>query len=316
MKGRFIMLLVGVAGVLLTSAIVPAQVPPAPPAPPPAVPAPAPPVIRIQVAPAPAVAKKAVAAPKGVMVKKAQGRIMMPALPMAGFGGPQIDEEALVEQFAQQYRPILQAELHRARTVCKLSDEQRRDIAREAEWVIKDAAQRTAELQQRMMRGRRVGGPNPDPSKVIPEGFARIIRDHLTPDQAGRYRAEVESRAAEEKRAAVRDLVAMLDAELILSAEQRDKLTESLSSRWDDAWGRAAGRSSLRPGFVPFIPDPLVSPFLDQTQQAVWRAIPKQQLQGNFAAQVQFNHHFNGMVLEEGLEEDVAPARVLEAVPE
>jgi hypothetical protein len=225
----------------------------------------------------------------------------MPAMAIPAMNAPQFDEEALVEQFARQVRPILRAELHRARTICQLSDDQRREIAREGDWIIKDAAQRTAEIQQRMMRGRRVATTYPDMQKLIMEGFARIIDAHITPEQAARYRAEVASRGEERRTAAIRNLVALLDQNLILSADQRTRLTEALSTRWNEPWAQALEPSILVQNAPPNIPDPIVTPILDSTQREVWRNMPKNQS----VYYNQFGLEFGGVGLDEGLEIEV-----------
>jgi hypothetical protein len=264
MNRRAVMgVLAGVAGVFVMSAIVPAQVPaPAPPAPP--APAPAPAAVRREAVPA-----------KGIVVQKAVVRPALPAPPVAVRVAPMLDEEALVEQFTQQYRPILRAELHRARTVCQLSEDQRRAIGQDGEWIIKDAAQRSVEVQQRMVRGARVATSFPDIQKHILEGFARAINAHLTDEQAAQYRLEVASLEEERKTSAIDYLIAQLDQALILSANQRARLAETLSSRWNEPWARTLEQTRFVQNAVPEIPDPVVSPILDSTQQELWRALPK-----------------------------------------
>lgn len=201
-----------------------------------------------------------------------------------------------VQQFTQQFRPILRAELHLVRTACELTEEQRKQVARKGEGILKDAATKYAESQQKMMQPRRAGQAVslPDPRALIQEGILASLKTHLPPEQLARYQEEIDERAVNRKQLAVQNLVAKLDQDLVLSAEQRDRLGESLSSTWNDAWGQSLQMFMNIDQFFPNIPDKYVLPILNETQKKVWRNIPKTQANfwGGFGM-------FGGMMLED-----------------
>ena len=62
------------------------------------------------------------------------------------------------------------------------------------------------------------------------------MKKDLSPEQWSRYQAELDKRLASRKQIAVHYLVEALDRDLYLSDQQRTRLTESLSSQWDDSW--------------------------------------------------------------------------------
>jgi hypothetical protein len=77
------------------------------------------------------------------------------------------------------------------------------------------------------------------------------------------------------------NLVAKVDRVLILTAEQRDQLTEVLQTNWNDAWNQL---QMLMYGeqYFPLMPDAKILPLLTATQKAVWRGIPKGQVHFGF----------------------------------
>ena len=90
-------------------------------------------------------------------------------------------------------------------------------------------------------------------------------------EQATLYQEERAKRSASRKQLIVRNLVARLDHELVLSAEQRDQLSESLSSHWDDAWGQSLEMFMYDYAVLPPIPDQYIAPYLSEAQKRIWR---------------------------------------------
>jgi hypothetical protein len=230
---------------------------------------------------------KAAAIPRPETKKRGNDRapapmkIAVPAKAAAGammermMGGQAVfdpaNRAAQVQQFTQQFRPILRAELRFARTVCEPTKEQRKLLAREGNQVLKNTVEQFVEFQQMMMRGAWRGDrAYPDPRKLIQDGLTNAVKANLSPEQSARYRAEVEKWAADQKQVAVRNLVARLDQDLLLSADQRDQLCGSLSSHWDDAWCRSLVLLMHDDPFYPTIPDQHVVPFLNATQKKAW----------------------------------------------
>ena len=130
--------------------------------------------------------------------------------------------------------------------------------------------------QNRVVGGRLVERPAiPDTRQFIQEALAAAVKAHLSSSQSESYRAEIEARSAEQKRVAVVNLLAKLDQTLILSPEQRDKIEESLSSHWSDAWAHGFQSFNLDDQYLPMVPDSLVSTFLNDEQKKVWAGTQK-----------------------------------------
>jgi hypothetical protein len=215
----------------------------------------------------------AVPFPDTVVLQKRAVRILRPAGEVEVIAGaPQLD--ALMEQFTPQFRPILRAEYHLARSVCELTAAERTEIAREGEKALGEAAKAYAEMQQKMMRGQwRANEAPPDPATMIEEGLARAIRARLPADRAARYESELAKRENDRKCAAVRNLVAKLDQELVLSADQREKISAEMTANWADSWGRNIEPYLNNANYFPAIPRRLLIPYLNSTQRSVWSAV-------------------------------------------
>ena len=101
------------------------------------------------------------------------------------------------------------------------------------------------------------------------------MKRHLSSDQWALYQAEVDKRNASRKQAAIRYLVDSLDRDLYLSDQQRDKLTDSLSSHWDDRWHLYLEYVFHGNPFYPLGVDPIVTPLLSDVQRKVWQGFQK-----------------------------------------
>ena len=69
--------------------------------------------------------------------------------------------------------------------------------------------------------------------------------------------------------------MAKLDQSLILSADQRTKLTDSLLSHWNELWALGFQNYHFENEYMPMIPDSLISPFLNDDQKKVWVGFQK-----------------------------------------
>src|SRR5262249_38773049 len=116
--------------------------------------------------------------------------------------------------------------------------------------------------------------PN-DPKAQIQDGVAAAVNARLSPDQADQYKAELGQRADNQKRVAVRNLVAQLDRDLVLSEGQRERLCEALASHWDANWCRQLETFQYGGQVHPNIPDSVIAPLLTGPQKDVWRSMPK-----------------------------------------
>jgi hypothetical protein len=255
---------------------------------------------------------KAAPAPKAAVVQKRVAPVAAfapaPAAPAAGvvFAAPvALNNDGQVRQYAQQFRPILRAEYHIVRVVCRLTPEQRKEIARAGEQSLRVAASKYVDMMRRPMTAAQRAAL--DPRRQIRESLADAVKARLSAELAGRLQDEIAKRDASRKQLAVRNLVARLDHDLVLSPDQRDKVAESLSSHWDDSWGQSLEMFMYNYQFLPQIPDQYVAPLLNDSQKKVWRSTQKiQTFWGGFGM-------MGGVMVDDPLEDDELREARLEA---
>jgi hypothetical protein len=200
--------------------------------------------------------------------------------------------DPLVQQFLPQFRQLMRTEINLVQAVCKLSKDQRIKIDKAGGKAAQAAAKQYGEFQQKMMQGQWNGHDgNPEPRDLVRDSLATILKTHLSRDQQARYKEETEQRKSTRKRVAVQNLIAKLDEELVLSAEQREKLGAALLDNWQDAWSQSLEMFLQNDQFFPNIPDQIVTPFLNKTQKQVWQGMPKNGgiFFGNFGLNVVFD---------------------------
>lgn len=202
-----------------------------------------------------------------------------------------------VQQYVQLLRPMERAEYYFIRNVCGLDKAQRKRVAKEGERALRIAARRFLEEQQKLMRGGwRPGVQQPDPQQILADVLGKSVPPLLSSDQAARYKDELDRRVASRKQVALDNLVAKLDQDLVLSAEQREKIGGALASNWNAAWGQSLQMLMNIEHFFPDIPDKLIAPFLTENQKAAWRRIPRNQ-------NVFFGMAFNGQAENDPLDD-------------
>lgn len=182
------------------------------------------------------------------------------------------------QQFVQQFRQLSKGELNFVRAVCQPNAEQFKKIKAAGDVGLKTAVKKFAEVQKKMQQGMRAGQEPqwPDPRKLMSDALLKSVKETLSADQAKRYEAELEKRSAARKRAALLNLVAKLDKDLVLTADQRGKLTEALNTNWQDAWGQQLETFMYGDTYMPVLPDAQVLPVLTEKQKQIWTGIPKQ----------------------------------------
>ncbi|WP_074315379.1 hypothetical protein [Singulisphaera sp. GP187] len=217
----------------------------------------------------------------------------------------------MVEQWKRQYLPILRVEYRFVRTVCNPSKEQRIPIARAGFKALDEAAKDYVDWQVNRNQPMLAGGARPaapDPRKRIQDALVAVVKSGLSPSQVERYRVELEARAAEARRVAILNFVAKLDQSLILSADQRSKLTDSLTSHWDEAWGVGLQNYNLDDLYVPMIPNQFVSMYLNDAQNRVWSGFQKVSLD--------YQNFFGGINMRDGpLDDEFADEVAKEVLP-
>jgi hypothetical protein len=186
---------------------------------------------------------------------------------------------AIEQQLRAQVEPMLKVELSFVNRVCNLSDDERKVIiTKSKEWFttfLKDYAKNGG---QGRMQGVWFGGPQPqapDPREGIQKGVGKIVETELSKEQIAAYFAECKQRTEFEKRVSVDNLVTKIDKELILSPEQREKITKSLNEHWDDKWARQVEMFMHGMDMWPNVPDQWIRPHLTATQQVAWGRIAK-----------------------------------------
>lgn len=192
--------------------------------------------------------------------------------------GEAVGVDPLEQQFLQQFRNLAKTELNFVRAVCRPNKEQDQKIKAASDVALKVAVKKFAEIQKKLQQGIRAGEQPewPDPRKLMADVLLKSAKETLSSEQAKRYETELEKRAAARKRAALLNLVAKLDKDLVLTAEQREKLTDALNSNWKDAWCQQLEVFMYGDTYLPVLPDAQVLPALTEKQKQIWNGIPKQ----------------------------------------
>lgn len=99
--------------------------------------------------------------------------------------------------------------------------------------------------------------------------------EKISKEQAAVYDQELKSRMMKVKEATILGLTAMLDQELILTAEQRDTVAAALSSKWKEEWEHWLLVANQEESTFPSFADKIVSRIITPMQKQVWRTMPK-----------------------------------------
>ena len=190
---------------------------------------------------------------------------------------PDPNVRKLEVQYLPQFQQLLTPELAFVRRVCEPDKEQFREVAAAVRERLAVAVKEYAVSQNRIQKGRvrRASLVTPQPRTLIQRQVTTIVKAKLRPEQAERYQEECKQRTARRKRAVVLNLVAKLDEELVLSADQREKLIESLTVNYQQTWDQWLPMLIHIPQFTPDIPQDCVLPSLNGKQKAVWRQTAK-----------------------------------------
>ena len=237
--------------------------------------------------------------------------------------GEVVGVDPLEQQFLQQFRQLSKTELSFVRAVCQPNAEQSKKIKAASEAALKTAVKKFAEIQKKMQQGVRAGEQPewPDPRKLMSDALLKSVKESMSAEQAKRYEVELEKRAAARKRAALLNFVAKLDKDLVLTADQRGKLTEALDKNWKDSWCQQLEVFMYGDSYFPALPDAQVIPVLTYKQKQIWNGIPKQQNQiwgwagGGFVQAVELEVE-GAIILEEAKSDEPAKDEVRETKDE
>jgi hypothetical protein len=160
--------------------------------------------------------------------------IVTPAVP-----APAIPD-AQMQQFRAQFEPMLKVELSFINRVCKPSDAERQSlIAKCNTWLDTLIREYAKKGGQPNVEGAWFGGPmanTPNPRELLEEGIKKVVEESLSEDQVKLFNDESSKRKEFEKQTALDNLISKIDGELMLTSEQRVKLTESLGANWQKNW--------------------------------------------------------------------------------
>jgi hypothetical protein len=185
-----------------------------------------------------------------------------------------------VKQMEQQYGPRLRqvhkSEMHLMRLICQPTKAQFDKIAASCEPELQAGIKKYAETMAEQRQGR-WQHKTPDARKLISDGLVRTVKTCLSAEQATRYEKEISERDAARRRVVVLSLVSTMDKKLLLTGEQRDKLSEILTKNWQDSWSYAQMLVMGGQNF-PQMPDDKINPVLTEAQQGIWRKVNKGQI--------------------------------------
>lgn len=175
---------------------------------------------------------------------------------------PQV--QAFKQQFGTQFRQLYKSELHFMRVVCQPTKQQFEKIAADGEPALDATIKKFAALWHRP-----VANEQSDPRTLVVEALAKSVQAILSPQQAARYKQELDLRAAARKRVTALNLVTKIDHLLVLTPEQRVKLGDILQKNWNDSWNQDQWLT-IGNRYFPSMPDDKILPVLSETQKKVW----------------------------------------------
>jgi hypothetical protein len=214
-------------------------------------------------------------------------------------------------QFGKQFQHLYRTELHLLRVVCKLTKPQYQKVAADGEPALKATKQKFLVYWRNQQQGKwdRSGKGQADPREALSAELEKALQKTLTPEQAAAYKKERDLRTAAQRRAVVKTLIVMMDRQLVLSAEQRDKIHEVLDKNWNDSWYTYVAR--FGGNYYPAMPDAKILPILNDEQKTIWNGMQK----GN----ILYGFHGLGIAnvgeFEETWDDDV-PAKPAQPTPE
>ncbi len=188
----------------------------------------------------------------------------------------ELDE--MIEATFEEYQPRIKSQLLFLKKTGNLSDEQFEAIRDCSQFELKSVCRKhflkarqsaMAEVAENITDSDS-GGTESLPL-VIQRFFVDFVRSQIGFDQMKSYETELAARNAHRKRVTILNLVARLDADLLLMPDQREQFTKLIDSEWKDEW--AQSMSALMPdaNFMPALPDGKVLAILKDDQREVWK---------------------------------------------
>ena len=200
--------------------------------------------------------------------------------------------DANVLKMEKQYLPRFQrlAKVERSFILraCQLDKKQQSRIAKASDRCAKVAARRFAIAQNSLRVGRglnvvRLGGAarlntnatQSDPREQVGRELLLSVNELLSPEQKKGYAEESKKRKDHLKQITILNLVVVMDRRLVLTALQREQLTESLTKNWNPSWIGALQYLINNNEYLPRIHNKHVVKFLNDKQKVLWQGIQK-----------------------------------------
>ncbi len=224
----------------------------------------------------------------------------------------------VINQFTQQARPLLRAELIFARNVCDLNRDELRKVNIEAQKMLDEVVAKMVDAQ--FQPRARVNGQGRmtnslDAQQLLEEGVVSIMKKNLSAPQWTVYEVERQKRDENRKRATIRYFVDAIDRELYLTSEQCKKLEVSLNENWDSTWPLYLENHLFGNKYYPTTIDPAVLPLLTNAQSNFWRSVQKVGIDWGFGGMLA-GFANDGDELEAELGEPMRPRQaVVPAIP-
>lgn len=181
--------------------------------------------------------------------------------------------EAILDASLDEFREMLKPNLVFLRRVCDLSDSEFQIISQSADARLREITQQLFEEQNSESDDPTSDSDVKTLTERIQEAIAQVAECQLTAEQWERYSDELRKRSEHRKRVAILNLVARLDADLLLSSSQRDQFAKLLEARWNAAWGQSLGLLTDDSNFMPELPQEEVDRILSPTQRVAMAAL-------------------------------------------
>lgn len=209
----------------------------------------------------------------------------------------QIEQHA--KQLERMFQPVLNSELELIRRCCGgLEPAARRQIMAAGREAVAAGARGFTERQ---FNGR-LGRDDFDPRREICARLEKALEPLADPAEFAVYREQVERREARRAEAARLSILARVDRQLDLSADQRRTIEAELTRSWRPQWTRELGnRGDMRVNDYPPAPDDAadaIVPHLAPDQVAAWEAWCR--AAGARLLGQSFNLHIDGQGIQQG----------------
>jgi hypothetical protein len=180
-----------------------------------------------------------------------------------------------VAERTRQFQPILTTQLQFIRRIAQPTPEQYQSIKAAGQAALQATVNEYVNIQIKARETRdhyesRRRSEWPDVRKLISDALAEAVQKSLSAEQLKRFQIELRQRAANRKRVTILMVVAKIDKDLSLSAEQRDKLTAVINSNWQEKWDRPLELMEHGEYYFPLLPDERVLPLLSDAQKQIW----------------------------------------------